>query len=176
MIKRAAWIALAGFLAACSRSDAPGQAQGDKPSMSGFQSKEFRCDAPAGWRVLESQGGAQRASFFGPPAGPAPFSSSIAVYFYGPGSNFGSPRDYWLAKAGTGPEGLLRESQGRQEFTKTTLLPPLHGKAAGPLREEFVLVPSSGGFYALVLSAPEKSAESSRPAFRALVDSFKPGS
>ncbi len=70
---------LAAALAACSR--APDSAPGTtayEPADRGFA-----CRAPATWRVQEADGGAHRASFFGPSDGPAPFSEAIVVYRHG---------------------------------------------------------------------------------------------
>ena len=69
--------------AACTRSPRPGEPVTYSPADGSFTAA-----LPAGWRVDEAATGARRATFYGPPAGPAPFTQSLAVSFYGKGGRW----------------------------------------------------------------------------------------
>lgn len=138
----------------------------------------FSCEVPASWRVLENQGGAQKVSFFGPPDGEKPFSASISFYYYGPGSNYATLRDYAAAQAATGgAEGTAREVElgGRKtiQFGATRSRPVPHSTKTTEEREETVLVPFKSGFLAVVHAAATAVHPRTEPAFRDLLDSLK---
>ncbi len=121
----------------------------------------LRCEVPKDWRVLEDQGGAQRATFFGPPDGPRPYAFSIGAYFYGPGSPFATPQDWARAQALSAKDSTPLTSyswKGRSAFEMTVerRVPVLHRTGPAVLRRDrAVVIPASGGFWALVYSAPQ---------------------
>ncbi len=140
--------------------------------------KLFTCEAPAEWRVLEGQGGAQRVSFLGPPGGESPFAASISIYYYAPGSAFRSPEDYAAGRAMTGAERTPvaeKPWKGEKalEFSLTRRQLDRHGKTpARILREDAFLVSSGKGFIAVIHSAPPSLRPKTEPVFRALLESL----
>ena len=165
---------LAGaLLAACSREPAPA------PGSARYAPADrgFALDAPADWRVAEASGGAHRATFYGPPGGAKPFSDSIAVYHYGPGSSFASPADFAAAKAlsGRAAAPIKRPLGGREalELTYEERLDGPHGPALSRARARAVLVPGKDGFLALVHTWPDGAAPQAA-VFEAAAASFVP--
>lgn len=182
---RPARLALAACLclSACSRKAAspPPARQGETPGMAIYQQPQslFTCQAPADWRVLEDQGGAQRVTFLGPASGATPFSASISIYQYPKaGSAFGSPQDYARAQATAG--GQVTSLKPRAwpggeafEFSQVRKGPHIGALKPESRSELTVLIPVRDGFFALVHSAPEGARELTAPQFEALVASFK---
>lgn len=171
---------LAALLLAMAACGKPDSGPGGK-SMTTYQDPKglFSCQAPPDWRVLEDQGGAQRVSFFGPPAGPAPFSVSISIYYYPKsGSAFASPQDYAAAQAlsgGTTTPLITRARKDGEAFGFTTSRESRKLHSSGTeLREELtVLIPAKNGFFALVHAAPRASTVETRPVFDGLVEGFQ---
>lgn len=165
---------LAAALAACSRAPdaAPGTAVYEPSDRS------FACQAPASWRVQEADGGAHRASFFGPPGGPAPFAEAIVVYRHGPKSSMPTMDDYVAAKSLEGPPSFPAKTTvgGRTalDFSYASTLTGPHfpdGRVA--MRHHAVLIADGDGYWALVHSWPEK-AKPSDGVFKTLVETFRP--
>lgn len=140
----------------------------------------FSCAAPARWRVLEDQGGAQRVTFLGPAGGLAPYSAAISVFYYArKGSNYASAEDYAKAQSllpgATGPV-VSRSSRGLTLYEFSAARPVLAGRGADEAperRESTVLITAPAGFYAVVYAAPAKSFSENEPLFRDLVDSLR---
>lgn len=163
---------LLAFLAACSRESTPPGTARYEPADQGFA-----LTMPADWRVAEADGGAHRASFYGPAGGPRPFSDSIAVYHYGPGSSFASPADFAAAKTASsgGAPAREREAGGRKamELSYAEVLHGPHPPATGRRRARAVLIPDGGGFWAVVHTWPESAAPQDAD-FEAALASFVP--
>lgn len=134
---------------------------------------------PASWRVLEGLGGAQRATFLGPADGPRPYSQSIGVYFYGPGSAFASPQDYARGQRLEGArvvalQPLIWKGQAAYALTDTRLAARgLHSKRQERRREKTLLVSRGGGFYAVTYSAPQDAFAAGEPVFESFLQSLK---
>ncbi|MBI3553066.1 MAG: hypothetical protein HY077_11175 [Elusimicrobia bacterium] len=144
--------------------------------------KLFSCQAPAQWRVLEDQGGAQRVTFLGPPGGPAPFSAAITIYYYSKtGSSYATPQAYAKAEArlpGKTTPLVFKPWKGLAvyEFSAERSRPVMHGAGQTEARRELtVLIPAPEGFYAAALSAPEAGFDPAESVFRGLVESLNFG-
>ncbi|MDD5629157.1 MAG: hypothetical protein PHU21_08830 [Elusimicrobia bacterium] len=168
-------------LAACSRkAPAPAEPKGERPAMAMYEHPQrlFACQAPPDWRVLEDQGGSQRATFLGPAGGKAPFSASISIFEYAAGGAFAAPQDYARAQATAGAATELkpRAWKGGQafEFSQVRKGPKVGAQKPESREELTVLIPARGGFFALVHSAPEGGLAQTAPEFEALLDSFRP--
>lgn len=142
----------------------------------------FSCHAPAQWRVLENQGGAQRVTFLGPPEGPTPYAAAISLYYYPKsGSAYAAPQDYAKAQSlAPGKTGPLVSKPWKDleiyEFSATRPAPVMHTPGRLETRQEStVLIPAPQGFYAVVYSAPAALYAKNEPAFRDLVDSLRFG-
>lgn len=140
----------------------------------------FTCQVPADWRVMEHQGAGQRVSFFGPPSGPKPYSSSIAFYYYpNAGSDYKSPQDYFSAQLASGAQAsplLERTWKDRKtfEFSTTRAQPLMHAKKESEdLAEDTVLIPVKDGFVAVVHSAAADAHDRTEPVFRQVLDSLR---
>jgi hypothetical protein len=176
----AALLASVVSIAACGK---PGSGEKADTSLYLEPGKLFSCRAPADWRVLEKQGGAQRVTFIGPASGAAPYSAAITAYFYEKGgSAYGSAQDYARAQAllpgRTGPL-VFKTWKGLAvfEFSADRSRPALHGSGQMEERRELsVLIPSPSGLYAFVLTAPAGSYARIEPVFRGLIDSLDLGS
>ncbi len=179
-MRRLVLVAATLALASCQKSQPP-----SKTGMALYlePGKLFSCQAPANWKVLENQGGAQRVTFVGPPDGPAPYADAISVYFYAKsGSSFATPQAYAKAEAlqpGTTSPLLFKPWKGLAvyEFTATRARPVMHGAGQTESRKEStVLIPAPEGFYAAVYSAPEAGFSQAEGVFRELIDSLNFGS
>lgn len=167
-------LVIAALLAAgCAKPAAP------PPGTAAYEAADrgFTCLGPSSWKVLERQGGGHEVSFYGPPAGPKPFSVSIAVYHYGPGTSFTTSQDYVAAQAALGRLAPAREREvaGRKavELRLEKSVPrahPLTGLEPAAVRA--VLVPAGKGFYALVSTAPPGAEQDE--VFELVLSSFKP--
>ncbi len=138
----------------------------------------FSCEIPAAWRVLETQGGAQKVSFFGPPDGEKPFSASISIYQFGPGSHYATPRDYAAAQAASGGASQAPQEadwNGRKtlRFSAVRKRPVPHSTKTTEEKEDTVLIPLKSGFLAVVHAAAVSSHPRSEPVFRALLDNLR---
>lgn len=138
----------------------------------------FACEAPASWRVQEADGGAHRASFFGPPDGPAPFSDAVVVYRHGPTSGLPTMESFVAAKSIEGPPPMPEKKTigGRAalEFTYfTTILGPHLPEGRLAMSHHAVLLAEADGYWALVHTWPTKAKPQSA-VFTALVESFRP--
>lgn len=165
---------LAVAFAACSRAPdtAPGTAAYE-PADRGFT-----CAAPAAWRVQEADGGAHRASFFGPPDGPAPFSEGISVFRHGPQSSLKTMEAFVAAKSIEGPPPIPSKTTvgGRAALDfryATTMTGPHLPEGRLAMSHHAVLVADGDGYWALVHSWPEKIKPKAE-VFTALVESFRP--
>jgi hypothetical protein len=143
------------------------------PGWLGYAPKDnsFFCHAPGDWRVLEDQGGAHKVSFFGPAAGPAPYSESIAVYRHQKGGAFATPQDYARAQAVSGAAipapGLKLGPIQALEFRSE------RSSRSGLTRSRSVLFPAEDGFFALVHTAPSPAPPSGAAVFDELLKSFR---
>lgn len=161
-------------LAACSRAPDPA------PGTAVYEpvDRGFSCRIPAEWRVQEADGGAHRASFFGPPDGPAPFPEAISVFRYGPKSVPPTMEAFVAAKSLEGtPAAPAKTTVGGREaldflYASTLTGPHLPGGRV-TMSHRAVLVADGDGYWALVHSWPEKS-PSRGDAFKALVETFRP--
>lgn len=138
----------------------------------------FACEAPASWRVQEADGGAHRASFFGPPGGPSPFSDAIVVYRHGPKSGLPTMEAFVAAKSIEGPPPIPSATtvNGRaaKEFTySSTVRGPHLPEGLLAMSHRVVLIADGDGYWALVHSWPAKAKPQSA-VFTALVESFRP--
>jgi hypothetical protein len=161
---------LAALLAGCSRAPdaAPGAAVYEAVD------RGFSVQAPADWRVQESDGGTHRAGFFGP-AGDA-----FTVYRYGPKSALPTIESYVAAKSMEGPPSpQVKASVAGKEAIElsfvTTLTGPHFPEGRLRLLNRAFLVADGDGYWALVHSWPEKS-KPNHTAFEAFVGTFRPTS
>lgn len=165
---------LIAALAGCSRApeSAPGTAAYEPVD------RGFVCQAPASWRVQEADGGAHRASFFGPPGGPAPFSEAIVVYRHGPASSMPTMDAFVAAKSLEGPPSPPSKTAvgGRAALDvryASVFMDPHRPDGRVPMLHHAVLVADGDGYWALVHSWPEKT-KPSEEAFRTVVETFRP--
>lgn len=174
---RALALAFLMLMPACRRKPAPLLDPGDAVYQTA--SGDVRFEIPKDWRVLEKQGGGNVVTFFGPPAGAKPYSVSIGVYFYGPGSSFASIDDYARAQALSGREAsplkaFSWKGKPAQEMTVSRLAPSLHHiKPAEARVDRYVLIPAGAGFYALDYSAPKGSENDQSPVFERVLQSLQ---
>lgn len=177
----AASLAVALSLGGCMGKESSDQApaKGDqKTAIYQEPGGLFSCKAPAAWRVLEAQGGGQRVSFFGPPDGEKPFSASISVYYYGPGSAYAAPRDYAAAQAASGgstrpPREVDLGGRKSLQFAAVRKRPVPHSTKVAEETEDTVVIPLKSGFLAVVHAAATATYPRTEPAFRALLDSLR---
>ncbi|MCR4295111.1 MAG: hypothetical protein NUW21_06220 [Elusimicrobia bacterium] len=163
---------LAALLAACSRAPEP------DPGTGAYEAPGFAAQAPAAWRVQESDGGSHRASFFGPPEGPAPFSEAIVVYRHGPASSVPTMEAFIAAKSLEGPPSLPAKTTvaGKAALDlryASVLAGPHFPEGRVPMLHHAVLVADGDGYWALVHSWPEKGMPS-EGVFKTFVDTFRP--
>jgi hypothetical protein len=156
-------------LAACSRQSAPGASATYRAADGSFS-----VAMPGDWKVDESQSGARRAAFYGPPGGARPFSQVIAVSFHAAGAGGGTGAAY-VAQQTVTLSGPPRPAPppGATDVTTERAVPSTHG---GPSRENLrvVAVDAAGGFFILEHAWPLDAAPD--PAFEAFRASFKPRS
>ncbi len=166
--------AIAAFACGCRKSAAP-----TGTALYASRDGSLSCRAPERWRVLESLGGAQRVTFVGPSDGPRPYSQSVGIYFYGPGSAFASPEDYarGQALAGGRTEPLEKTSwNGAQAYALTTsreAAAGLHTRKTETRVEKALLIPRRDGFYAVIYSSPKDSAPSGERVFTSVVQTLR---
>lgn len=163
---------LAALLAGCSR------APDADPGTAAYEAPGFAARAPAAWRVQEADGGSHRASFFGPPEGPAPFSEAIAVFRHGPSSSIPTMEAFVAAKSREGPPAppVKTSVAGKAALDvryASVLTGPHLPEGRAPMLHHAVLVADGDGYWALVHSWPEK-AKPSEDVFRAFVETFRP--
>lgn len=155
------------LLAACSRAPEPPKGMTVYEAKSG----EFSVWAPSDWKVLEDQGGAQRATFF------SATGESIGIYRYEKGGEQGDARQYAAAQSLSGKAGpLLESSVGDKpalEFIVERDGLSLHGALREKLRVRTVIFEDPKGFWALVDTVP-MGKEPSVDAFDTVLRSFKP--
>lgn len=168
-MRRLLFIAL---LAACSR--APDEA----PGTAAYEAPGFAAQAPAAWRVQEADGGSHRASFFGPPDGPAPFSEAIVVYRHGPASSVPTMQAFVAAKSLEGPPSPPAKTTvaGKEALDlrySSVFMGPHLPEGRVPMLHHAVLVADGDGYWALVHSWPEK-VKPSEADFKAFVETFRP--
>lgn len=166
-------LACLSALAACSRGAPDGKAGYRDPA--GL----FSLRGPAQWRVLESQGGAQRVSFLGPVSRPNAFSASISVYYYKKGgTGFQSPDGYIASEQASAERVTPVEKRTWKErpilaFTSERMSSPAHGSLKRErLVEDTLLIPTAKGFFALVHSAPLKTRARTAEVFEDVLESF----
>lgn len=159
------------LLSACSRAPEP---------SSGYEAPDrgFSAQAPLDWRVQEADGGAHRASFFGPAAGPSAFAEAIVVYRYGPGAPPATMEAFVAAKSLEGPPSppVKASAAGRPALElrwASTLTGPHFPDGRRAMRHHAVLVADGDGYWALVHSWPE-GAKPGEDVFKAFVASFRP--
>lgn len=163
------------LLAACGRKP---EAGGDK-AMALYEGpdKRFTCETPAAWRVKEEGG---MVSFYGPPEGPAAYAARVSIRFFPKGSAASTPQAYALAQAASGAKvSPLKETSWKgsraYEFQAERTLKGRHGKVREQKRlERAVLIPASGGFYAVVHSAAPEARDATAPVLDAVLASFQP--
>ncbi|MDP3544109.1 MAG: hypothetical protein Q8T11_16705 [Elusimicrobiota bacterium] len=161
-MKRLLLIALAA--AACSRPapDAPADYRPDDES--------FSATLPGGWKVDDSPAETRKASFFGPPAGPAAFSEMIRVSLH-PGT---TPEAYRASRQGL-PSPLKETEAGGAKAWEFLSDAEFRDPHAGvkKLSSRFVAIPTPKGLYVLEHSWPA-GASAGREAFEELLRTFKP--
>lgn len=154
-------------LAGCSRAPEPPKGMTVYEAKSG----EFTVWAPSDWKVLEDQGGAQRASFF------SATGESIGIYRYEKGGEHGDARQYAAAHMLSGKAGpLLESSVGDKpalEFLVEREGLSLHGRPREKLLVRTIIFEDLKGFWALVDTVPMGKAPSV-DAFDTVLKSFKP--
>jgi len=176
MRKAAALLALSLLAVCCRKKPAPPLDPADALYQSASGDLSF--EIPKDWRALENQGGGQRVSFFGPSSGARPYSVSIGVYFYGPGSSFASIDDYARAQELSARESTPLKAfdlKGRpaREMTVSRLTPSLHDVKPPELRvDRYVFIPAGAGFYVLDYSAPKASENDQAPVFERVLQSL----
>ncbi|MDE2292846.1 MAG: hypothetical protein KGL53_12255 [Elusimicrobia bacterium] len=139
----------------------------------------FSCALPADWLAREHSSGSL-ITVFGPPKGDFPGSASIAVRRYVHGE-FKDVQDYYRRETASAlsAEPMTKETVGGREayrFSMRSGLPSLAANGPRLTREEDLLVPVEGGFYALVFMGSEDGLKDSLPAFKTAADSFRVGS
>lgn len=159
------------LLSACSRAPEPAPVY-EAPD------RGFAASAPSDWRVQEADGGAHRASFFGPSAGPSAFAEAIVVYRHGPGGSLPTMDSFVAAKSLEGPPSPPTKVSvaGRPALElrySSTLTGPHFPEGRRAMLHHAVLVADGDGYWALVHSWPEEAKPSSA-VFKAFVDSFRP--
>ncbi len=180
---------LAAVLAAACRKSAPPAADLAPPSAVGAGGTRGADAAPPGavtsrgagdWRALEDKDMGPRVMFFGPGDAKYPRSVQISVLRYPDGGRIKTPQDFWesLRISGRGPSPLeTRALDGRTvyAFHYGVDQRPLHGvKLLYAKREDAVLIPVPGGFFAVTHAAPAETYRRTLPVFDAVVASFRP--
>lgn len=133
---------------------------------------------PESWRVVEDGGGSRLASFIGPADGARPYSRSLGLYFHETGGVYASVDEYAAAQKRAGARALDakdRTWKGRRllEITLTRSAPRrLHASGMEDRRERLALIPSSGGFFLLIASAPAGEAAVSDEAYGLALESL----
>lgn len=163
---------LAALLAGCSR--APDEA----PGTAAYEAPGFAAQAPSAWRVQEADGGAHRASFFGPSEGPSAFSEAIVVYRHGPGSSMPTMDAFVAAKSLEGPPSppVKTSVAGRPALDvryASVLTGPHLPEGRRAMLHHAVLVADGDGYWALVHSWPG-TVKPSEGIFKDFVDAFRP--
>lgn len=129
----------------------------------------FTARAPGHWRVDQTPGVTRKAVFYGPPEGARPYSEMIRVALH-PAQ---TPQAYRGAHAASAPP--LNETTAGQtkawEYRDEAEVPDPHGPTRRVITRT-VLVPSTGGLYALEHSWPA-GAEPGK-AFDEFLASFRP--
>lgn len=134
----------------------------------------FSCRAPADWRTLEDAERGSEAVFFGPDG------ARLSITRYPAGGPVKTPQDYRAAlqESDASPSPLETIAvAGRAAYalhSETRRRSPHGSKAGESVRDDAVLVPSAGGFFALKHSAPLSTYRRTLPVFDALVQSFRP--
>lgn len=159
------------LLSACSRAPEPAPVY-EAPD------RGFAASAPADWRVQEADGGAHRASFFGPSSGPSAFAEAIVVYRYGPGVSPATMDAFVAAKSLEGPPSppakvLISGREALELRYASTLTGPHFPDGRRAMRHHAFLVSDGDGYWALVHSWPE-AAKPSESVFKDFVGSFNP--
>ncbi|MBI3566176.1 MAG: hypothetical protein HY079_13345 [Elusimicrobia bacterium] len=158
--------------AACRKAPAPApSAPVDYRPADG----SFSARVPGDWRVEDAPGESRKAAFFGPPAGPAPFSDLMGVYYHAAAEPGTAARAYVASQTGHGPGltpplGVSPAAGLDDSFTRAA--PAGHGGPGPSVVTRVVAVPVSGGFYTLEHTWPADRAPD--PAFEELLRSFKP--
>lgn len=167
-MRRGAALAAALLALACSRPAEPPEGKAVYESKGG----DFSLQGPAGWRVLEEQGGAHRATLMGP----LPDLETIAVYRYEKSVEYPDAQSYLAGQALAGRPGPVRKLAvaGRPAWDLTVERdpPPMHGTPPQKVSVRMVVVEDARGFYSLVHTAP--SGRGSDRLFDEVLASFKP--
>ena len=120
--------------------------------------------------------------FFGPGDGKHPGSVAISILRYPDGGRIKTPKAYWdaLTLSGQNPSPLAaRAIDGRTayELHYEPAQRPLHGGTVlNVKREDVIMIPVPGGFFAISHSAPAETYAATLPVFEAVVASFRPKS
>ncbi|MBI4349437.1 MAG: hypothetical protein HY553_21560 [Elusimicrobia bacterium] len=176
-MSRARVLLAVAFLAACRRPD-PGPAP-DGTVRYDDPRGAFSCRVPAEWRVAEENGGELRATFLGPPGGPAPYSTALALLYYGAGTvGPASPRAYAERVAmGEGSGPVVEKRLGDRTVLELRSVRSVHARHRPPpsprVVERTVVVPAAKGFLVAVHAAPQGREADTAPVFQAMLDSLE---
>jgi hypothetical protein len=160
-MKRLLFAALA--LAACSRR-APNAPAEYRPADASFSAT-----LPGGWKVDDAPDETNKASFFGPPSGPAAWTELIRVSL-----EQRTPEAYRASRSGL-PSPLTPAAFGgprAREFLNDAEVPDPHG-GVKKRSSRFVLIPTSKGLFVLEHTWPS-GAPAGGDAFEVLLRTFKP--
>lgn len=135
----------------------------------------FRARVPGDWKVDDARDESRKASFFGPPSGPTPFSDLMGVYYHAAENPVAAARAYVASQTGNGP-GLAPPLGGDADaldktYTRDSTAP--HSGTAASVSTRVVAVVVPGGFYSLEHTWP--AAQPPAPAFDDLLKSFSLG-
>jgi hypothetical protein len=139
---------------------------------------------PKGWSAARGDG---ESTVLKGPKGDLPLAPMISIIRYADGgAEFKDAAAYLKTQAEPGiarvkgekPAVADRVKAGKRNFSRvarwsTEFIPPgaMNGLEVR-VREEHVVVPAKGGFFALVYAAPEKGFEKNHPAFQRVLESF----
>jgi|CXWL01.1.fsa_nt_gi hypothetical protein len=150
--------------AACSRPSL------NAPAEYRARDDSFAASLPGGWKVDDSPDETRKASFFGPPTGPAAFTQSIRVSLY-PAK---SPEAYRATRTGL-PTPLQETAVGgatAQEFFSESEFRDPHAGVT-KLSARAVMLPTPRGLFVLEHTWPTGAA-ADRETFENLLRTFTP--
>lgn len=142
----------------------------------------FQADAPASWKLRETNNLGPEVTFIGPGTPGRPFSSDINISRYpNPVDKSGDPKRYYdgfsMIDKVTLPYG--KRKLGGREVECYALERPfrkLHSKKVEyHRRDDFAVIRIPDGFFLITHSAPVEDYKATFPIFEAVVASFKPG-
>jgi hypothetical protein len=171
-MKRFAFVLLAGLVLSCGKKDSAPNLSGlsapTSTALVDYQSPSgsFQCQAPAAWKAVEGDGvAAPLVQFF------SPDSASISVNRYPDGvDSIRTIKDFLTSLERTG-EPFERRA-GKINGRAVTFVSRRFSRKV-PHQLDTALLPAKGGFYEVTLSAQLGAESKMRPAFSAVLNSFR---